>query len=310
MKIAGVTIAIGESKQVNLDIARLTSGTEIEVPVFVTRAPIDGPVLLLMAGLHGDEINCVDVVRTLLQKKLNHVDIGTVICIPVLNIFGFINFSREVADGKDVNRSFPGFSKGSLASQVAYHLTKEVLVHCDYIIDLHTGGASRFNVPQTRCVFEDKKAKELALAFNAPFTLHSNLISKSLRKTADKMDKTIIVYEGGEALRFDKNAKKQAIQGVKNVMNHLGMKSHQQSNNPTLILNRRKWLRAPNSGLFNPLIQPGEKVENQQILGYVSGPYADYHNACYSPKEGYVVTVNNNPLVNRGDAIVQLAFND
>jgi predicted deacylase len=310
MKIAGVQIAKGESKQVNLDIARLTSGTEIEVPVFVSRGLIDGPVLLLMAGLHGDEINCVDAVRSVLQGNLNQVDRGTVICIPVLNIFGFINFSREVPDGKDVNRSFPGFSKGSLASQVAYHLSKDVLPHCDYIIDLHTGGASRFNVPQTRCVFDNQKAKELALAFNAPFTLHSDLINKSLRKTADNMGKTIIVYEGGEALRFDKQAKQQAITGIKNVISYLGMKLYSQSKDPTKILNRRKWLRAPNSGLFNSKVEAGEKVENQQILGYVSGPYADYHNACYSPKDGYVVTVNNNPLVNRGDAIVQLAFND
>ena len=122
MKIAGVTVKRGETKQIKLAIAKLTSGTEIDVPVIVSRGSKDGPVLLLMAGLHGDEINSVDVVRTIIEQKLNHVDSGTVICVPILNVFGFINFSREVPDGKDVNRSFPGHSKGSLASQIAYHL--------------------------------------------------------------------------------------------------------------------------------------------------------------------------------------------
>ena len=114
----------------------------------------------------------MEIIRQAIESGIfNNLRAGNVIAIPILNTYGFINFSREVPDGKDVNRSFPGFSKGSLASQVAYHLSKDVLPHCDYIIDLHTGGASRFNVPQTRCVFDNQKAKELALAFNAPFTL-------------------------------------------------------------------------------------------------------------------------------------------
>ena len=136
MKIDGEEIQAGECKQIKLDIARLPSGTEIEIPIFVSRGKTPGPTLLLMAGLHGDEINSVDVVRKFLHDKSHMVDSGTVICIPVLNIFGFINYSREVPDGKDVNRSFPGSSKGSLASLVAYHLTQQVLPYCDYIIDL------------------------------------------------------------------------------------------------------------------------------------------------------------------------------
>jgi predicted deacylase len=244
-----------------------------------------------------------------LHRGLNKVNSGTVICIPVINIYGFINFSRAAPDGKDVNRSFPGYSQGSLASQVAYHLTEHIIPHCDYIIDMHTGGASRFNIPQTRCVFEDKKAKDLALAFNAPFTLHAGLIDKSIRKTAHNMGKTIIVFEGGEALRFNKNAKNIAIEGIKNVISYLNMYEYQINQEATIELNRRKWLRAPKSGLFNPKVQAGDKVEHQDIIGYVSGPFADFRTPCYASKSGYVVSLNKNPIVNRGDAIAQLAFN-
>ena len=308
MKIAGVTVKRGETKQIKLAIAKLTSGTEIDVPVIVSRGSKDGPVLLLMAGLHGDEINSVDVVRTIIEQKLNHVDSGTVICVPILNVFGFINFSREVPDGKDVNRSFPGHSKGSLASQIAYHFNKLILPHCDYIIDYHTGGKSRYNIPQVRTIFENKECKELADVFNAPFTLHSNLIPKTLRETASKQDKIIIVFEGGEALRFDDHSLDVAIIGTKNVLNYLKMKPFHQSNSHSITKYRRKWMRAPDSGFFHPNVKVGDQVTANQIVGTISGPYGDYQDNCISSKAGYIVTLNNNPMVNRGDAILQVAY--
>ena len=308
MKIEGQKIAKGETKQVNLSIAKLTSGTEINVPVIISRGKKDGPVLLLMAGLHGDEINSVDVVRTIIEKKVHLVECGTVICVPILNVFGFINFSREVPDGKDVNRSFPGYSKGSLASQIAYKLTKKVLLHCDYIIDFHTGGKSRYNIPQTRAVLDDKKCQQLAQAFNAPFTLHSNLIPKTLRETAFKLGKTIIVYEGGESLRFDEKALNIAISGTKKILTYLKMKQYDEPENLSITKKSRYWLRAPTSGFFHPSIKIGEKIMTAQIVGLISGPFADYQDECIASKPGYVVTLNNNPMVNRGDALIQIAY--
>lgn len=308
MKIAGIDIKKGENTTITLSIAKLTSGTPIEVPVFINRGKKDGPVLLLMAGLHGDEINAIDVMRSIIDEKHYQVDKGTVICVPILNIFGFINFSREVPDGKDVNRSFPGHSKGSLASQIAYQLTNKILPHCDYIIDLHTGGKSRFNVPQTRAVLTNDACKQLALAFNAPFTLHSNVIPKSLRQTALKKDKVIIVYEGGEALRFDAQATHVAIEGIKKVLHYLGMKSYNHTPVQTIINHHRKWLRAPKSGFFHPTITVGEAVKQGDTVGHICGAFADYKNDCIAPKTGHIVTLNNNPMVNRGDAIMQIAF--
>lgn len=284
MKISGTTIHKGETKQVNLDIAKLTSGTSIEVPVIISRGKKDGPVLLLMAGLHGDEINSVDVVREIIQQKINQVDNGTVICVPILNVFGFINFSREVPDGKDVNRSFPGFSKGSLASQVAHQLTQKILPHCDYIIDFHTGAKSRFNIPQTRAVLTDENCKQLAKAFNAPFTLHSNLIKNSLRETAFNQGKTIIVYEGGEALRFNTDAKTIAISGTKKVIHYLKMKTYDEQQVDSKTMHKRKWLRAPSSGFFHPTINIGEQIKTDQLVGMINGPFGDYKDKCTTKK--------------------------
>jgi len=310
MKIAGTTIDKGQIKRINLEIAKLISGIEIDVPIIVSRGKQEGPTLLLMAGLHGDEINSVDVIRSVLEEKINQVQAGTVICVPILNIFGFINFSREVPDGKDVNRSFPGHSKGSLASQIAYHLTKKILPHCDYVIDFHTGGKSRFNIPQTRAILTDDKCKALADAFNAPFTLHANLIPKSLRKITFNQGKTIIVFEGGEALRFDEEAKNIALSGIKKVLTYLDMQHYDEPQIISKTFMLRKWMRAPTAGFFHPEINIGDRIKEGQIVGSVSGPMGDYHDHCIASKNGYVISLNNNPMVNRGDAIIQVAIRE
>jgi len=308
MKIAGIEVKKGQTKRVLLSIAKLISGTDLDVPIIVTRGKKAGPTLLLMSGLHGDEINSVDVVRSIIASKINQVDAGTVICIPILNIFGFINYSRVVPDGKDVNRSFPGSARGSLASQIAYHLIQKIIPHCDYIIDFHTGGKSRFNYPQTRAVLSDANCYELAQSFNAPYTLHSNLIPNTLRETAMKLGKTIIVYEGGEALRFDQTAKNTAISGIKKVMQYLNMYNFDEKTQATHTLHKRKWLRAEVAGFFHPKIIIGTRVNANQVLGSISGPLADYKTDCICPKNASVITLNNNPMVNRGDAIMQIAY--
>lgn len=308
MIIAGTEILKGQSKTVKLSIARLTSGTKIEIPIIVHRGKSEGPVILLLAGLHGDEINSIDVVRKIIDKKINQVDSGAVICVPILNVFGFINFSREVPDGKDLNRSFPGHSKGSLASQIAYHLTNKIMPHCDYIIDFHTGGKSRFNIPQTRTILDNPYCKEFAQAFNAPFTLHSGIIKKSLRDTAMKKGKIIIVYEGGESLRFNKHVTDTAINGTKNILNYLKMKSFNVKQIESKLLQKKKWIRAPISGFFHSTIQTGDKINIKQTFGSINGPFADYSEDCISNIAGYVITLNKNPMVNRGDAIIQIAY--
>ncbi|MEQ9230907.1 MAG: succinylglutamate desuccinylase/aspartoacylase family protein, partial [Cyclobacteriaceae bacterium] len=196
MIIAGNEIQPGEKATLLVNIARLPSHTNIDLVIHVNRSLEPGPVVLLSGGLHGDEINGIEIVRRVIDADLNIPKIGTIICLPIINMYGFINFSRYVPDGKDVNSSFPGSKTGSLASRLAHFLTNSILPVIDYGFDFHTGGDNRANYPQVRCNFKDETAKELALATNAPFIMDSPLIPKSLRNTAFKMGKSLMVYEG------------------------------------------------------------------------------------------------------------------
>lgn len=223
LSLAGFDIRPGEYKEININVARLPSHTQIDTPIFVYRAPEEGPTLALMAGMHGDEINGMEIVRRMIDNGHNRVKRGTTVCIPIINVYGFLNYSREVPDGKDINRSFPGNKNGSLASRVAYHMTHDVIPFIDYGVDFHTGGAMRTNYPQVRCVMRDEKNVELALAFHAPFTIDSPFRPQSLRQTAAKKGKNIIVYEGGESIRWDAHAIDEGVNGTLRLMKHLNM---------------------------------------------------------------------------------------
>jgi len=181
--IGGEAVAPGESKLLKIKIDRLPTGTLIDIPVYVANAKKPGPVILVQAGLHGDEINGIEIVRRMLAEKRFDIERGAVIAVPILNIFGFIHFSRDVPDGKDVNRSFPGTKRGSMASRIAYHYTAEIVDQIDYGIDLHTGGGRRHNYPQIRYTAEDEKSVELARVFAAPISFPSKLIKGSFRGT-------------------------------------------------------------------------------------------------------------------------------
>ena len=202
IEINGESVKPGESKHIRLNVARLPSGTVISLRVNVFRSENPGPTMLVLGGVHGDEINGVEIVRRTIESGLyKNLQAGSVIAIPLLNIYGFINFSRDVPDGKDVNRSFPGHATGSLASRVAATLSKKILPMIDFGIDFHTGGDSRYNYPQIRFTGGDSRAETLARAFAAPYLIKKPAVANSLRKVAQGMKIPILVFEGGEALR-------------------------------------------------------------------------------------------------------------
>ncbi len=307
MIINGKTIDKGQSVKISTNIARLPSHTPIDISISVNRAEEDGPVLLLMGGLHGDEINGIEIVRRIMENDYNVPKRGTVICMPVLNIYGFINYSRDVPDGKDINRSFPGNKNGSLAARVANYLTKEILPQIDYGVDFHTGGSARTNYPQLRCVFKVPKNLELAKAFHPPITLNSPYVVGSLRQTAGKMGKHILVYEGGESLRFDELAIQEGINGSLRLMKHLGMRDD--APNPTFenkYLYNSSWVRAKMSGLFQSMVLYGETVMKGQTVGVLSDTFGDYKKLIKSTANGVVIGLNNNPVVHQGDALMHI----
>ncbi len=311
MTIAEQEIRPGEFKEININIARLPSRTQIETPIYVYRSPQAGPVLSLTAGMHGDEINGMEIVRRILDNGFHRVKRGAVLCMPVINVYGFLNYSREVPDGKDINRSFPGSKTGSLASRVAYHMTHDIIPAIDYGIDFHTGGAMRTNYPQVRCVMQDPLNVELANAFHAPFTIDSPFRPHSLRQTASKKGKHIIVYEGGESVRFDQHAIEQGIEGTLRLMKYLNMiDSAPTPKVENKIIWNSAWSRARTAGLFQAFIKCGDLVEKNQAVGTLTDPFGEYKELVKSPSKGYVVGLNNNPVVNAGDALLHIGMDN
>lgn len=307
IEIGGETVAPGEDKLLKISIDRLPTGTLIDIPVYVFNAKKPGPTLLIQAGLHGDEVNGIEIVRRMLAEKRFKIAKGALIAVPILNIFGFIHFSRDVPDGKDVNRSFPGTKKGSMASRMAYHYTSEILSQIDFGIDLHTGGGQLNNFPQVRYTTNDEPSKQLADVFNAPFSFSSGLIKGSFRNITYRANVPTIVYEAGESMRFDEYSITQGVQGILNVLKHYGMISKIDSkvvaNNNTIHLNERLWLRAPTAGMFIPEITNGSYISKGQVLGRVSDTYALKTKKIKAPFDGYIFCINHQAVVNQGEAL-------
>ncbi|MEN1784386.1 MAG: succinylglutamate desuccinylase/aspartoacylase family protein [Bacteroidota bacterium] len=306
--VNGNSVAPGNNKLLRMEIARLPTGTLIDIPIHVFNAKKAGPTVLVQAGLHGDEINGIETLRRMLENRDFEIVKGAVIVVPILNVFGFIHFSRDVPDGKDVNRSFPGSRTGSLASRIAYHYTQEILPQIDFGIDLHTGGGQRHNFPQIRYTESDKGSFELAQLFNAPISFASNLISGSFRKTALKMGKPVAVYEAGESMRFDTTAIDHGIRGVRNVLSGLGMRSLPLHKVTAVQLEKRRWIRAPRAGMFIPEIKNGQYISKGSLLGTVTDTIAKKRKRIKAPFDGHVICINHQAVVNQGDALFHVGY--
>jgi len=308
IKIDNTVIEKGQAVTLNLKIARLPTHTEIDLPVKVIRAEKPGPVILLTGGLHGDEINGIEIIRRLLSN-LSELRKGAIIAIPLVNIYGFIQNVRGVPNGKDINRSFPGNKTGSLANLVAYILMSEIIPQIDYGIDFHTGGASRANYPQLRCTFNIEKNMELANAFKPPVILHSGLIDKSFRKAAFKKGKHILVFETGESLRYDEFGIEVAIDGTLRMLHYLGMiNDAPKADYFTDIYEKSTWIRAKYAGLFRPRIQLGDTIKKRQLIGRITDPFGMEAFKIQSKQDGRVIGINNNPVIHKGDALIHVAF--
>lgn len=303
----GQLIGPGEDKLVTLNIARLPTHTNIDLPVYVFRGNEPGPSLLLTGGLHGNETNGIEIVRRLIRRKMLKPKCGTVIAMPIVNVYGFLQSARYLPDGKDLNRSFPGNKTGSLARRVSYVVMNEIIPWIDYGIDFHTGGASMHNYPQVRCELKDPINKMLSDYFKAPITLNSAMIDKSFRKAAWKAGKHIIVYEGGESLRFDNLAIEEGINGALRLMKGLGMiDSAPKQQLPVITLKGSTWIRARYSGMFNPMVEPGQLIKKNQTIGKITDPYGESVTMIKASSGGHVIGLNYMPIVNAGDALLHL----
>lgn len=311
LTILGETILPGESRTLHMEIAKLHTMTKLKIPVIIERSEIDGPTVLFSAGLHGDEINGIEIVRQLIVQKINKPKIGTIICIPVINVFGFLNKTREFPDGRDMNRVFPGSKNGSLASRFAYYLLKEIIPHVDYCIDFHAGGACRFNAPQIRIVPNNPELKVLTTIFQPPFSLYSRNIAGSFRASCDKLGVKMLLFEGGKSLDINEAITKEAVEGTKRFLNHFGMLNPKRTvtnqEKKTIFIERSSWIRAKASGLFHGITSIGSYVEKGQVLAKISDPYGKIEVKIKAPNSGFIINVNDAPIVYQGDAIFHIS---
>lgn len=299
----------GDNNLIKIGIGKLPSGNIISLKAQVYRGPETGPKILLLAGVHGDEINGVEIIRrTIASGILDNLIRGTVITIPILNLYGFINFSREVPDGKDVNRSFPGNMQGSLASRVARTLTKKVLPQVDMVIDLHTGGSSRYNFPQVRYTRNDDKAMEMANVFGAPFMVQKPIISKSLRKVGREMGIPVLVFEGGESLRFDGYSIEKGLSGIRRILRHEGMIISNDVPGDSVRITKTGWVRAVQPGLFLWTKCSGHFVRKGEPLGVINDPEGTRSVKVLANQDGYIIGHNNACVVNQGDALFHIGY--
>lgn len=301
----------GESRELNFSFAKLHTNTPIDVPIFIERSAYQGPTVLLTAGIHGDEVNGVEIVRQLVAKGINKPKIGTTICIPIVNIFGFLQKLRDFPDGRDLNRSFPGSKRGSLAGQVAHKLMTEIIPHTNYCLDFHTGGSSRFNAPHIRVEKGDQELISMAGVFNAPFILYSKNLKNSFRNACQKKGIPMLLFEGGKSNSIDNTISNTGVNGTKRILNHLGMLQNKfKVSSPakaSITIASSKWIRAQSSGMFKPMVKVGSLVAQGTVIGHITDPYGKIHYWIKASQEGYVFNVNEAPIVYQGDALFHIS---
>ncbi|NEO98661.1 MAG: succinylglutamate desuccinylase/aspartoacylase family protein [Symploca sp. SIO2E9] len=309
IEMAGITVAPRERKRLELPVARLPTQTMLSLPVTVINGIEEGPRLWLSAAIHGDEINGVEIIRQVLEKIKPDSLHGILIAVPIVNIFGFIEQSRYLPDRRDLNRSFPGSPRGSLASRLAHLFMTEVVSRCTHGIDLHTASVHRTNLPQIRANLLDAQTHRCAQAFGAPLLIHATTRDGSLRQAATKQGIPVLLYEAGEALRFDTEAIQVGVEGVLRVMEVLGMVQLElpaKTVKPVEVTGS-KWVRAPRSGILHLKVVLGQRVKKKQLLGIIYDTFGETSfNAC-APCNGLVIGYTQNPLVNQGDGILHLA---
>lgn len=310
--IGEITVNPGEQKTFDLKVGKFYTHSELSMPVQVRCGNQAGPVLFISAAIHGDELNGVEIIRRLLKiKALNRLK-GTLITVPIVNLHGFINHSRYLPDRRDLNRCFPGSKTGSIAGRLAHIFLNEVVSKATHGIDLHTGAINRTNLPQIRADLDNDEVKSMAESFGSPVMLNANLRDGSLRAAAVKKGIPILLYEAGEALRFDEVSIRAGVRGIINVMRHLEMipqsRSKTERKIKPVIARSSFWIRAPQSGIFRSLVADGARVEaNKTLIGVVSDPFGEVEEEVFSPNSGIVIGQMCMPLVNEGEALFHVA---
>lgn len=311
--IGGHQIRTGERKTLDIALPNLYTHTAVPMTVHVINGRQSGPRLFVCAAIHGDEINGIEIIRRLLQSPALRNIKGTLIAVPIVNVYGFVRHSRYLPDRRDLNRVFPGSEKGSLAARLASLFVHEIVEQCTHGIDLHTGALHRDNLPQVRAdLNEGEETETLAKAFSAPVILNSDVRDGSLRAIAAEHKIPLLVYEAGEALRYDELSIRIGLRGILRVMRRLGMIRQdvvkRKSQLPEPVVARSSyWARSSKSGLMRAMVKLGAKVEKGELLGAVSDPFYLEDDHIVAPNSGIIIGKTNLPIVTEGEALFHIA---
>lgn len=310
LKILGRTISPGETVSLEAEVAKLYDSTDLTMPVRIIRGEKPGPIIFLSAALHGDEINGVEIIREVLKFVEKKNIKGTIIAVPIVNVFGFNNKSRYLPDRRDLNRSFPGSANGSLASRMAQTFMKEIISKCTHGIDFHTGAIHRSNFPQIRADLSCKETRRFAKSFKPPILVDSQTRDGSLREIAAKKGVLTLVFEGGEALRFEDDVISAGVKGCISALRAIGvlpkLKTNPKRAKPIITLGSY-WIRSPKGGTFKLKVKSGQMVKKNQVIGEVTDPLGSDVELIRVYNSGYIIGINKLPLVTQGEALVHVA---
>ena len=305
--IANTEILRGTRVTINLELPKLYN-TPTNLPIRIIRGKKDGPIVFVSAAIHGDELNGIEIIRRLRKLSILNKLKGTLILVPIVNVYGIMNLSRYLPDRRDLNRSFPGSIKGSLASRVAKTFFDEVVLKCDLGIDLHTASIHKSNLPQVRTNIDNEYTFKLARAFEAPVVLHSELRDGSLRSIAQDSGIPILLYEAGEALRFDEVCIRIGVKGIINVLREMNMLPSVSKRifKAPIVTRNSTWIRTNESGMLRTIKALGDLVKKDEIIAFIDEPLGDDSFPIRSPFDGVIIGKSEIPLVQEGDAIFHI----
>ncbi|HEY9022518.1 MAG: succinylglutamate desuccinylase/aspartoacylase family protein [Paracoccaceae bacterium] len=309
-ELGGVQVPAGTRRTIDLPVSSLSDHTPVSMAVHVVNGRRPGPVMFVSAAIHGDEVIGVEIVRRLLRAPNLDRMAGTLLAVPIVNTFGFLNHSRYLPDRRDLNRCFPGSAEGSLGARLAHIFLSQIVKRSDFGIDLHSAAVQRSNLPQIRLTPGNTRLEHLAQAFGAPVMLHSKLRDGSLRMAAETAGVDVLLYEAGEGLRFDELAARSGLSGILRVMQVLGMigpKGVPRLRARPVTCTRSSWYRAPAGGLLRAYRGIGDLVEPGMMLGAVSDPFGVAEVEITAQSNGIIVGRSNMPVVNEGDALFHVA---
>jgi predicted deacylase len=306
--VGGVTVDPGRKVQIDLPFARVVTGATESLPVKVINGRSAGPNIWLSAAIHGDELNGIQIIKRVIRDLDAKTLRGAVIAVPIVNPLGFIIESRYLPDRRDLNRSFPGSARGSTASRLAFLFMEQVVSQCTVGIDLHTATNHRINLPQVRANLDDPDTLSLARAFGAPFSIHARLRDGSLRQAAVERGKTMLLYEAGQAHRFDDESIEAGVAGVMRTLRAMGMVDMRLPRvRATRLIRRTKWVRARRGGIVDMLVHLGDRVEKGQVVASISDAFGSRPTNVRASERGWVIAQSLRPLVNLGDSLVHIA---